>query len=130
LFPDVRSVEIDYFKRTGIFPIMHVVAMKREIYERNPWLAKALLDAFEASKAVAYERLRDVSGIYSVPWLSLDQEEAQQVFGGDPYPYGLEPNRATLEAATQYSFEQGLSARKVSVEEMFAPETLDIFVEH
>ena len=130
LFPDVRQVEIDYFRRTGIFPIMHVIALKREIYERNRWVAKALLDAFEQSKALAYQRMRDVSGIYSLPWLSVEQEEAQNVFGGDPFPYGVAPNLATLEAATQYSYEQGLSARKVTVEEMFAPETIDVFVEH
>jgi 4,5-dihydroxyphthalate decarboxylase len=130
LFPDVRQVEADYYRRTGIFPIMHVVAIRRDIYERNRWVAKALLDAFERSKEVAYQRLRDVSGIYSMPWLNLDREESQQVFGSDPFPYGLEPNLATLEAATQYSFEQGLSARKVSVEELFAHETIDVFVEH
>jgi 4,5-dihydroxyphthalate decarboxylase len=130
LFPDVRGVEMDYFRRTGIFPIMHVIALKREIYERNRWVAKVLLDAFEQSKAEAYQRMRDVSGIYSLPWFTLEQEESQRVFGGDPFPYGVEPNLATLEAATQYSYEQGLSARKVSVEEMFAPETIDVFVEH
>jgi 4,5-dihydroxyphthalate decarboxylase len=130
LFPDVRQVEVDYFQRTGIFPIMHVIALRREIYERNRWVAKALLDAFEASKAQAYDRIREVSGIYSLPWLTIEQEESQRVFGGDPFPYGVEPNLATLEAATQYSYEQGLSARKVSVEEMFAPETIDVFVEH
>jgi 4,5-dihydroxyphthalate decarboxylase len=130
LFPDVRAVEADYFRRTGIFPIMHVIALKREIYERNRWVAKALLDAFEESKQRAYERMRDVSGMYSLPWMSLEQEESQRVFGADPFPFGVEANLATLEAATQYSFEQGLSARKVSVEEMFAPETIDVFVEH
>jgi 4,5-dihydroxyphthalate decarboxylase len=130
LFPDVRAVEADYFRRTGIFPIMHVIALKREIYERNRWVAKALLDAFEESKQRAYERMRDVSGMYSLPWMALEQEESQRVFGADPFPFGVEPNLATLEAATQYSFEQGLSARKVSVEEMFAPETIDVFVEH
>ncbi|HZT06091.1 MAG TPA: ABC transporter substrate-binding protein [Chloroflexota bacterium] len=130
LFSEVRDVEADYYRRTGIFPIMHVVAMKREIYERNRWVAKALLDAFEASKAHAYARMRDVSGIYSLPWLSVEQDRTRAIFGADPYPYGLEPNRTTLEAATQYSYEQGLSARKVSVEEMFARETVDVFVEH
>ena len=130
LFPDVRQVEVDYYRRTGIFPIMHVIALKREIYERNRWLAKALLDAFEQAKAHAYERMRDVSGIYSLPWLALEQDETQRVFGGDPFPYGVEPNLRTLEAATQYSYEQGLSERKVSVQEMFALETVDVFVEH
>jgi 4,5-dihydroxyphthalate decarboxylase len=130
LFPDVRAVEADYFRRTGIFPIMHVIALKREIYERNRWVAKALLDAFEESKQRAYKRMRDVSGMYSLPWMALEQEESQRVFGADPFPFGVESNLSTLEAATQYSFEQGLSARKVSVEEMFAPETIDVFVEH
>jgi 4,5-dihydroxyphthalate decarboxylase len=130
LFSDVRGVETDSFRRTGIFPIMHVLAIKREIYERNRWIAKALLDAFEESKQIAYQRMRDVSGMYSLPWMNVEQEVTHQVFGGDPFPSGLEPNRITLEAATQYSFEQGLSARKVSVEEIFAPETVDVFVEH
>ena len=129
LFPDPRAVELDYFRRTGIFPIMHVVAMRRELYERNRWLAESLAKAFELAKQRAYERMRITSNVYSLPWLHLEMEELRQTFNGDPYAYGVESSRATLEAAALYSYEQGLGERQVAIEEMFAPETLDVFAE-
>jgi 4,5-dihydroxyphthalate decarboxylase len=108
---------------------MHVVAMRRELYERNRWLAESLAKAFELAKQRAYERMRITSNIYSLPWLHLEVEEMRRTFSGDPYVYGVESNRTTLEAAALYSYEQGLGERQVAIEEMFAPETLDVFAE-
>ncbi len=129
LFPNFREVEADYYRRTGIFPIMHVLAIRREVYEANPWLALNLMQAFEKAKQQAYHRLHEVSGIYSLPWLNNELQETQAVFGADPFPYGIEPNRASLDAATLFSYEQGLSQRQLTIDELFARETIDVFVE-
>lgn len=129
LFPDVREVEADYYRRTGIFPIMHVLAIRRPVYEANRWLPLNLMQAFERAKACAYERLHQVSGIYALPWLNSELQHTREVFGDDPYPYGVAANRASLEAATLFSYEQGLSQRRLGIEELFAPETIDVFVE-
>ena len=122
LFPDYRQVELQYFKRSGVFPIMHLIVIKREVHERHPELARALFDAFTASKNIALERMMDVGSLqYMVPWLTQDTDEINEVFGGDPWPYGLEANRPTLEALTRYLHEQGLTASKASVDDLFLP---------
>jgi 4,5-dihydroxyphthalate decarboxylase len=126
LFDNVREVEIDYFRRTGIFPIMHVIVIRRELYERNRWLVQSLVKAFQAAKNKCYERTRKLSALYSLtPWLRLEIEAAQRLFGEDMYPYGVTENRQTLRTAAQYLYEQGLSVKEVVVEEMFAAESLD-----
>jgi 4,5-dihydroxyphthalate decarboxylase len=121
LFADPRSVEADYFRRTKIFPIMHTVVLKRSVYEKNPWLAAALTQAFQKAKAQALARFDE--GLYPSPWQNLDFEYAHNVMGPDLYPYGVKANLPTIEAATIYSQEQGLSPRKFAVSELFAPET-------
>jgi 4,5-dihydroxyphthalate decarboxylase len=128
LFANVRDVEADYYRRTRIFPIMHMIVVRRDVYEGNPWVARSLFDAFQAAKERCWqdlERNRMSDSVLLTPWLRLDQEEAQAVFGGDIYPYGVQANLPTLEAATQYSQEQHLSARRVGIAELFAAETLD-----
>jgi 4,5-dihydroxyphthalate decarboxylase len=121
LFPNFRAVEQDYFRRTHIFPIMHTVVMRRSVYESDPTLAPRLFAAFEAAKAVVLERMRYVGTLaYMLPWMIDDVDEIDRVFGGDCWPYGVEPNRPTLEALTTYLYEQGLTARTVPVEELFA----------
>lgn len=125
LFPDFRAVEADYYRRTGFFPIMHTVALRRDVYEQRRWLARSMLDAFQEAKEQGLRRLRYVGSLAVVlPWLAAELAEVDELFDGDPYPYGFAPNRAILEAVTQYSYEQGLSDRKVEPEELFAPETL------
>jgi 4,5-dihydroxyphthalate decarboxylase len=123
LFPDFRSVEKDYYKRTGYFPIMHMVVLRREIYQEYPWVAQSIFEAFESAKASGLERLRK-TGILAcaLPWLLSDLEEIEEVFGGDHWPYGISKNAALLERMTQASFEQGLSAKKLAVQELFATE--------
>jgi 4,5-dihydroxyphthalate decarboxylase len=121
LFPNFRAVEQDYFRRTHVFPIMHTVVMRRSVYESDPTLAPRLFAAFEAAKAVVLERMRYVGTLaYMLPWMIDDVDEIDRVFGGDCWPYGVEPNRPTLEALTTYLYEQGLTARTVPVEDLFA----------
>ncbi|HYA29028.1 MAG TPA: ABC transporter substrate-binding protein [Acidobacteriota bacterium] len=125
LFPDCRSVEAEYFRRTKIFPIMHMVVMRRAVYEQDPALAARLTQAFASAKEIAFENYEE--GLASLPWVNLDLEYARRVLGKDVYPYGVKHNAPTLEAATLYSQEQGLTKRKFAVEELFAPETWALF---
>ncbi len=124
LFSDVRKVEAEYYRQTKIFPIMHTVVMRRELYTKNPSLAVILTEAFESAKEKAYERLAE--NRYTLPWLNLDLEFAREVIGDDLYAYGVNASAPTLEAATLYAFEQGLTARRLTMEELFAPETLEL----
>jgi 4,5-dihydroxyphthalate decarboxylase len=125
LIPNSREVEAAYFRRTGIFPIMHTVVLRRPIYEANPWAAASLANALQRAKEIAAERLRrDSSGVRSLPWGETDLEELDDLFGGDAYPYGVAANRATLEAALDYSYEQGLSERRLALDDLFAPEAV------
>jgi 4,5-dihydroxyphthalate decarboxylase len=126
LFPDHRAVEADYYERTGFFPIMHVVVIRRDVYDRYRWLAASLLSAFSRSKAIGAERLRDLGALrVSLPWLSSSLEEVDTLFGGDAFPYGFARNREILGAMTTYAYEQGFTARRLEPEELFAEETLD-----
>jgi 4,5-dihydroxyphthalate decarboxylase len=119
LFPDYREVEIDYFKRTGIFPIMHVTAIKTELVEQHPWIVFNLMKAFEASKRVAYERMRNPR-IVPLAWYRSYQEMEWEILGQDPWVYGLgDANRRNLETAIGYSHESGLIGRRLAVEELF-----------
>lgn len=125
LFPDCRAVEAEYYRQTKIFPIMHMVVIRRAIYQQEPSLAVRLTQAFEAAKHLAFEGYQE--GLSALPWVNLDLAYAQRVLGKDVYPYGVKKNLATLAAATLYSHEQGLTQRRFDVSEIFAPETLDLF---
>jgi 4,5-dihydroxyphthalate decarboxylase len=125
LFPDCREVEAEYYHQTRIFPIMHMVVIRRAIYEQEPSIAARLAQGFEAAKHLAFEAYEE--GLSSLPWVNLDLEYARQILGKDVYPYGLARNRPTLEAATLYSHEQGLTKKRFALDEIFAPETLDLF---
>ena len=124
LFPDCRTVEAEYYRQTKIFPIMHMVVIRRAIYEQEPSVAIRLVEGFEAGKRKAFEDYTE--GLSSLPWVNLDLEYAQQVLGKDVYPYGVKKNLPTLEAATLYSHEQGLTQRRFAVTELFARETLEL----
>ncbi len=124
LFPDYKEVEADYYRRTGIFPIMHTVVVKREIYEEMPWVAMSLYKGFVQAKAAATRRLREVGTLFTgLPWLMVHLEELDELMGADPFAYGLENNRHTLETFLRYILEQGLVSRPLTVDELFAPET-------
>jgi 4,5-dihydroxyphthalate decarboxylase len=126
LFPDYRAVETEYFRRTGLFPIMHLIVVRRDVYEAERSMAMAVADAFDRAKAAAAARLR-ASGTLAVmhPWMGDELASLNGLFGGDPFGYGYEPNRAALEALIAYSHDQGLIERRIGSEELFAPETLD-----
>jgi len=122
LFPNYRELERDYYKRTRIFPIMHLVAIRRDVYERNPFVATSLYKALNAAKEVAITKMRAVVSLrYMLPWMGSDVEEIKEVFGGDAFPYGLEANRPTLEALVQYLHDQHLIAKRVKLEDLFVP---------
>jgi 4,5-dihydroxyphthalate decarboxylase len=122
LFPNYRELERAYFQRTGIFPIMHLVAIRRDVYERHPFVAASLYKAMTAAKEVAISKMRAVVSLrYMLPWMGSDVEEIKDVFGGDPFPYGIEANRPTLEALIQYLQDQHLIAAPVKLEELFVP---------
>jgi 4,5-dihydroxyphthalate decarboxylase len=122
LFADFRAVERDYFHKTGIFPMMHTLMVRQEVYDANPWIAESLFKAWEASKAIAKEKTRFSGTLrHMLPWLFADLDEIDQVFGGDPWPNGLEPNRKALEILVGYLVDQGFVERPVPLEELFAP---------
>jgi 4,5-dihydroxyphthalate decarboxylase len=125
LFPDSRSVEAAYYRQTRIFPIMHMVVIRRAIYEQEPAIAVRLAQGFQTAKQLAFEAYEE--GLSSLPWVNLDLEYARQILGEDVYPYGVEKNLPTLEAAALYSHEQGLTQRRFEVSELFAKETPDLF---
>ena len=120
LFPDVRGTEREYYQRTGIHPIMHLVVIKREIYDANPWIARSLYDAFVKAKAQAWKDLT-FTGASKVmlPWVYDDIGEINRVFGGEPFAYGLKPNRHTLETLIGYMHRHHMIARKPALEEVF-----------
>jgi len=122
LFPDYRAREKDYYRRTKIFPIMHLVVIRNDVYERHPFVATSLYNAFCAAKDRAWERMRFSGTLrYMLPWLPDDVEEIDALFGGDCWPYGVEPNRPTLEALVTYMAEQGLIAEPIPIEKLFVP---------
>jgi 4,5-dihydroxyphthalate decarboxylase len=122
LFPDSKSVERAYYRATRIFPIMHLVVIRRDVYERNPWIANSLYKALVEAKAKALARLRKTGAHpYMLPWVHHDIEEINDVFAGDPFPYGIEANRATLEALVQYMAEQHFIPQPIPIADLFVP---------
>lgn len=131
LFPDYKAVEADYFARTRIFPIMHVVAIRRPVYEANPWIAKTLTKAFAAALEAAYEPLRERAALrYMLPWLDDHVAETKRLMGGAErwWVDGFEENRHVLEKFLEYSHNQGLAKRRFRPEELFAPSSLETYV--
>ena len=126
LFPDYQVVEKEYFQRTGIFPIMHGLGVRNDVHSKYPWLASSLLKAYTKANHIAQQDLFEVVALkIGLPWVAAHAEEARTLLGHDIWPYGVEANRKTLEAMTAYSFQQGLSTRKLAVEELFASSTLE-----
>src|SRR5262245_35044476 len=122
LFPDFYARELDYFRRTRIFPIMHLVAIKRDVYERHPFIASSLYKAMTEAKDVALEKMRNLGALrYMLPGMAVEIDTIDDVFGGDPWPYGIEPNRPTLEALVRYLVEQSLIKATIPVADLFVP---------
>ena len=120
LFPDFKSVEQDYYRRTGIFPIMHTIVIREDIYRAHPWAASSLYNAFREARDTAIEKFYDTDALHiALPWLIDHVEESWRVFGRDYWAYGLQPNRPAIDALGRYVHEQGLSPRPVTADEMF-----------
>jgi 4,5-dihydroxyphthalate decarboxylase len=127
LFTDSREAERAYFAKTGIFPIMHAVAIRTDLAEANPWLPRAIFRAYAAAKEQALQRLRAMGwAMISLPWLAQEAEATRELMGENFWPYGVEANRDTLSALLRYSHEQGLTRRELSVDELFHPSTLEM----
>jgi 4,5-dihydroxyphthalate decarboxylase len=122
LFPDFRAEEKAYYRRTKIFPIMHLVVLRREFHERHPFAATSLFNALEESRSLAQRRMRYIGALrYMLPWLPAELDEIDEVFGGDPWPYGIEANRPTLEALVRFLADQSMIAAPVRLEDLFVP---------
>jgi 4,5-dihydroxyphthalate decarboxylase len=122
LFPDYRETETAYWRKTGVFPIMHTVAIRREVFDRHPWVARNLLTAFEEAKRRSVARVFDIAAPrVPIPWCFAYAADARALFGEDFWPYGIEPNRPTLEAFLRFAHEQGVCHRPLRVEELFPP---------
>ena len=127
LFPDTRAAEMAYYKKTGMFPIMHLVGIRKTLVERHPWLATSVYKAFCAAKAIAMVNLRDVNALLvSLPFLEAETRETAAAMGEDFWKYGVQDNMREIAALAQYAHEQGLLERKVEIEELFAPATFDM----
>ena len=121
LFSDYRTTERDYFKRTGIFPIMHALGIRRDIYEKNRWLAASLYKAFLQAKRIADAELAETTALkIGLPWVTAEFEATTDLMGDDFWSYGVDANRKTLSTMARYSYEQGLAVRLLAIEEMFA----------
>ena len=112
-----------YHAATGIFPIMHVIALRRAVFERYPWVAMNLFDAFDEAKRRSLERIEDLTASrIPVPWAASIAGEWSKSFGADPFPYGLEANRKTLDAFCRFSHDQGVTARRLTPDDLFPQE--------
>jgi 4,5-dihydroxyphthalate decarboxylase len=128
LFEDFAAAERDYFRRTGVFPIMHTVVIKRSVHDRDPWVAQSLHKAFCASQHLAYAALAETAALTTMlPWLPAHVEEARREMGHDFWPYGIERNHHALATFLRYSHEQGLAKQRLEPSQLFAPESLESF---
>jgi 4,5-dihydroxyphthalate decarboxylase len=128
LFENYPAVEREYYRKTAIFPPMHIIAIRRDVYERNRWVAQSLLKAFVAAQREVYSELRETGALmHMLPWLTSHVEETEKLMGRDFWPYGYEPNIHALSTFLRYHHEQGLSRRLLTPKEIFAPESLEAF---
>jgi 4,5-dihydroxyphthalate decarboxylase len=126
LFPDYRSVETEYYRKTGLFPIMHGLAIREDLAKAEPWLASSVYKAFLESKRIAMQEMRDVAALkVTLPWVAAEIEESSALMGDDYWKYGFKPNLRELECMTRWSFEQGLAVRQLDPKELFHPGTLE-----
>jgi 4,5-dihydroxyphthalate decarboxylase len=128
LFENHSEVEKAYFRKTQIFPIMHTVVIRRDVYQKHPWVAQSLYKAFRKAQQETYKDLYEAAALkVMLPWLLQHVEETREIMGQDFWPYGFEPNIKTLETFLRYSYEQGLSKRPLQPRELFAAETFGVF---
>ena len=123
LFPDPKAAEIEYFRKTGVFPIMHTVVIKNDIVEKYPWVAVSVLQAFQNSKELCYRRMRNPRTL-ALAWAEEHMKEQEAVIGNDPWPYNLEDNRRNLEVAVRYAYNEGMIKTQPKIEALFVPSSL------
>jgi 4,5-dihydroxyphthalate decarboxylase len=122
LYPDYRAAEMEYYKRTKIFPIMHLVVIRRDLHDKHHNLANNLYEALDRAKEIERKKIRYRGTLrYMLPWMHAEVDDIEKVFGGDPWPYGVEPNRPTLDALVRYLVEQGIIAKAPRVDDLFVP---------
>jgi 4,5-dihydroxyphthalate decarboxylase len=127
LFKDYRAIEEEYYARTKLFPIMHTLIVRREIQQKHPWVAMSLFKAFQQAKNLCYRDLLETDAPkYTLPWQGAEAERTEQLMGKDFWPYGIEKNRHVIETLVRSSCEQGLAAREIPVQELFARETHEL----
>jgi hypothetical protein len=128
LFPSYRLAEEQYYAKTKIFPIMHVVGIRHDLVEKYSWLANSVYDAFLRAKAAALSQMEDVAALkVTLPWLGAYLEETKAIMGSDFWPYGIEENLPTLRAMVRYAYRHGTADRELTVEELFLPSTRERF---
>ena len=128
LFPNYKQAEMEYFRKTGLFPIMHVMVIRRAIYDAHPWVAQSLYKGFCAAKDLCMKELYDTNVLrVSLPWTSAEYEETRALMSSDYWPYGIAPNRANLETLHSYLYEQGLIKQRLNLDELFAHQTVEAF---
>lgn len=131
MFPNFRDVESDYYRRTGIFPIMHTFAIRTDVLDENPWLAVSLYKAFVKAKELCYQRLYNTDALpASLPWVIHELESSRELFGENLWDYSIEGSRPTLDGFVGYMHEQGLTKRRMTVEELFSPQVQREFTEY
>ncbi len=127
LFPDYRAAEEAYFQATGIFPIMHVVGIRRRLIEAHPWLAVNTLMAYQQAKDICMRNMEKIGHLFTtLPWPVEELQRARALMGHDFWSYGVEKNAAALDAITRYAHEQGLTSRRIALDELFVPSTLSL----
>jgi len=126
LFPDPRKIERDYYAKTGIFPIMHAVAIRKGLIEQYPWLPAAVFNAYSKSKQLSYKEMRQKWFLRTLPWFAQELAATQELMGENFFPYGVAANNQSLETLFRYSFEQGLAIRQLKIEDVFEPSTLEL----
>lgn len=127
LFPNYREVEKAYYKKTGLFPIMHLIGIRKSLVAQNPWLPTSVYKAFVQARDLAYKEAKEVAALpVTLPWMEAECLETVELMGEDYWPYGVHESARDIEAMTRYSFQQGLAKRKLSPADLFAPGTLEI----
>jgi 4,5-dihydroxyphthalate decarboxylase len=126
LFEDPRKAEREYYSRTGIFPIMHAVALRSDMIEQHPWMPKAIFNAYSEAKKMTYADMRQKWYLRTMPWFAQELEATRQLMGENFSPYGIAPNRKALDTMFRYAHEQGFANRQLKIEEVFGPSTLDL----
>jgi len=128
LFEDFEPIEANYFRKTGIFPIMHTIVLRRSLYQQSPWMAQSLYKAFVQSQQVTYHSMRELAALKTMlPWLPKHLAQVEQLMGQDWWSYGFSKNKHVLETFLRYHHQQGLSSRLLKPEELFAPETFEAY---